>query len=225
MIADKQDELDALGVRTAHFGNLAGLDDAFEGVKNFHILFCPFVKPSDVDFLCKQLFGNEETPLKRDATGNLERTDDGEYADERAQQVNDALVTGELLQAIGRGRLNLYPNQVFLWTSLFIDGVSNRTETTLFDELDWQTADAEISQLKEIVTMRENGDAKALAQRTGESERNARRQTQDTRKQSKAELQQTALARYAQGESFREIGKALNKAPNTIKTWCQNAQF
>ena len=41
-----------------------------------------------------------------------------EYADDRAQQVNDALVTGELLQAIGRARLNLYPNRVFLWTSL-----------------------------------------------------------------------------------------------------------
>ena len=36
---DKKDELDALGVRTAHFGNLAGLDDAFEGVKNFHVSF------------------------------------------------------------------------------------------------------------------------------------------------------------------------------------------
>ena len=52
-------------------------------------------------------------PLKRDATGNLQRNDNGEYADKRAQQVNDALVTGELLQAIGRARLNLYPNRVF----------------------------------------------------------------------------------------------------------------
>ena len=130
--------------------------------KTFTCLFCPFVKPSDVDFLCKQLFGNEEEPLKRDATGNLQRNDNGEYADKRAQQVNDALVTGELLQAIGRARLNLYPNRVFLWSSLFIDGVSNRNETTLFDELDWETADAEISQLKEIVAVRENGDAKGI---------------------------------------------------------------
>ena len=225
VIDDNQHELDALGVRTAHFGNLAGLDEAFEGVKNFHVLFCPFVKPFDVDFLCKQLFGNDETPLKRDADGNLERNDHGGYEDERAQQVNDALVTGELLQAIGRARLNLYPNRVFLWTSLFIDGVSNRTETTLFDEVDWQTADAEISKLREIVTVRENGNAKALAQRTGESERNARRQTQPQRQQSKAELQQTALTLYAQGESYRQIGAKLNKAPNTIKNWCQNAPF
>ena len=221
VIADKQHELDALGVRTAHFGNLAGLDTVFDGVKNFHILFCPFVKPSDVDFLCKQLFGNEETPLKRDVDGNLERNTDEGYEDERALQVNDALVVGELLQAIGRARLNLYPNRVFLWTSLFIDGVSNRDETTLFDELDWGTADGDLSKLRDTVSAREKGDAKELAQRTGESERNARRQTQPQQQQSKAELQQTALTLYAQGESYREIGAKLNKAPNTIKTWCQ----
>ena len=113
VIDEKQTELDAHGVKTAWFGNLAGLDEAFKGVKNFHILFCPYVKPSDVDSLCKQLFGNDETRLMRDGDGNLERNADGTYADTRAQQVNDALVIGELLQAIGRARLNLYPNRVF----------------------------------------------------------------------------------------------------------------
>ena len=225
VIADKQPELDALGVRTAHFGNLAGLDDAFEGVKNFHILFCPFVKPSDVDFLCKQLFGNDETPLKRDADGNLERNDNGGYEDERAQQVNDALVTGELLQAIGRARLNLYPNRVFLWTSLFIDGVSNRAETTLFDEVDWQTADAEISKLKEIIATRENGDTKELAQRTGQSERTARRQTQDTRKQGKADRNAEIFRRYDAGETQKAIKDALGIGLATVNRVLNTRDF
>ena len=225
VIADKQPELDALGVRTAHFGNLAGLDDAFEGVKNFHILFCPFVKPSDVDFLCKQLFGNEEEPLKRDATGNLERNDHGEYEDERATQVNDALVTGELLQAIGRARLNLYPNRVFLWSSLFIDGVSNRTETTLFDEVDWETADAEISQLNEIVTMREKGDAKELAQRTGQSERTGRRQTQDQRQQSKDDRNAEIFRRYDTGETQKAIKDALGIGLATVNRVLNTRDF
>ena len=225
VIADKQPELDALGVRTAHFGNLAGLDDAFEGVKNFHILFCPFVKPSDVDFLCKQLFGNDETPLKRDADGNLERNDNGGYEDERAQQVNDALVTGELLKAIGRARLNLYPNRVFLWTSLFIDGVSNRAETTLFDEVDWQTADAEISKLKEIIATRENGDTKELAQRTGQSERTARRQTQDTRKQGKADRNAEIFRRYDAGETQKAIKDALGIGIATVNLVLSKRDF
>ena len=226
VIDDKQPELDALGVRTAHFGNLAGLDEAFEGVKNFHILFCPFVKPSDVDFLCKQLFGNDETPLKRDADGNLERNDNGGYADKRAQQVNDALVTGELLQAIGRARLNLYPNRVFLWTSLFIDGVSNRDETTLFDEVDWQTADAEISKLKEVITMRENGNAKELAHRTGQSERTARRQTQETRKQTKADRDAEIYRRYySSGESKKQIATVMAIGQGTVARVLSKSDF
>ena len=226
VIADKQDELDALGVRTAHFGNLAGLDDAFKDVKNFHILFCPFVKPSDVDFLCKQLFGNDETPLKRDATGNLERNDKGEYADERAQQVNDALVTGELLQATGRARLNLYPNRVFLWISLFIDGVSNRDETTLFDEVDWETANSEIEKLQDTVKARENGEVKALAETTGQSERTARRQTQETRTQSKAERDAEIYRRYYNGgESKKGIAADMKIGRATVARVLSKSDF
>ena len=227
VIAEKKDELDALGVRTAHFGNLAGLDKAFEGVKTFHILFCPFVRPSDVDFLCKQLFGNDETPLKRDATGNLERNDKGEYADERAPQVHDALVTGELLQAIGRGRLNLYPNQVFLWTSLFIDGVSNRDETTLFDEVDWETANSDIEKLQDVVNARENGEVRALAETTGQSKRTAERQTQETRKQSKAELKREAYRLFHEAKmTHRDIATRLGvNSHATIINWLSSYEF
>ena len=225
VIEEKQSELDALGVVSGWFGNLAGLDKAFEGVKNFHILFCPFVKPSDVDFLCKQLFGNDATPLKRDEDGNLARNADGTYTDTRAQQVNDVLVVGELLQDHGRARLNLYPNRVFLWTSLFIESVTNRAETVLFDEVDWAAADGDLIKLREIVDAREAGDTKAMAELTGQSDRNARRQTADVRKQTKAEQKQQALTMYADGKSYREIGKVLDKAPNTIKNWCQSVDF
>ena len=125
-------------------------------VKNFHILFCPFVKPSDVDFLCKQLWGNDAEPLIREwnqkaEKWELKRESDGTYTDARAQLVNDALVIGELLQAIGRARLNLYPNSVFLWTSLFIDAVTNRTETNLYDEVDWENAENDLEKLRSII--------------------------------------------------------------------------
>ena len=228
VIEEKKDELDALGGVSGWYGNLAGLDEAFKGVKYFHILFCPFVRPSDVDFLCKQLFGNDETPLKRDGDGKLEH-EKGRYTDTRAQQVSDALVIGELLQAKGRARLNLYPNQVFLWTSLFIDAVTNRTETTLFDEVDWRQAGGDLEKLRKTVVDRQtaerNGDVKAYTETTGQSERTARRKTEETRKQSKSELKQTALYLYAQGQSYRQIGATLKKAPNTIKDWCQPAPF
>lgn len=229
VIEAEKESLDARGVRTAHFGNLAGLDEAFDGVKYFHILFCPFVAPFDVDFLCRELFGNDETPLIRDADGHLERNEDGTFTDVRAQQVNDALVVGELTQAIGRARLNLYPNQVFLWTSLFIAGVSNRTETVLFDEVDWKQAGNDIEKLRETVVRRQtaehNGDVRAYAEATGQSQRTAERQTQQARKQSKAELKHQAVALYAEGKSYREIADILDKAPNTIKNWCQSSDF
>ena len=225
VIDEKQHELDALGVKTAHFGNLAGLDDAFAGVKNFHILFCPFVKPFDVDFLCKQLFGNDEEPIHRDADGNLERNPEGTYSDPRTEQVNDALVTGELLQAIGRARLNLYPNRVFLWTSLFIDSVTNRTETTLFDEVDWETADGDLEKLRDIVTEREKGDVKAFTESTGQSERTARRQTETARKQSKADRDAEVFRRYDAGETQQEIKDALGIGLATVNRILKKRPF
>ena len=227
VIDEKQHELDALGVKTAHFGNLAGLDEAFAGVKNFHILFCPFVKPFDVDFLCKQLFGNDETPLLRDANGNLERDAEGSYADERVQNVNKALVTGELLQAIGRARLNLYPNRVFLWTSLFIDAVTNRTETTRFDEVDWETANGDLEKLRDIVSKRENGDVKALAESTGQSERTAYRQTQEVQKGKKQKQKQQAFDWYAKGVTPAEISNRFGGKPTarTVFRWLEEQDF
>ena len=225
VIDDKQTELDAHGVKTAWFGNLAGLDEAFKGVKNFHILFCPYVKPSDVDSLCKQLFGNDETPLMRDGDGNLERNADGTYADTRAQQVNDALVIGELLQAIGRARLNLYPNRVFLWTSFFVDAATNRTEATLYDEIDWDTAGNNLENLRGIVKTREDGDAKAYAESTGQSERTARRHTQNARKQHKSERDAEIFRRYADGESKKGIATALGIGQATVSRVLEKAQF
>ena len=119
VIDEKKQELDALGVVSAWYGNLAGLDTEFDGVRYFHILFAPYVQPSDIDHLAKQIFGNETEPLIRDADSELSRGEDGEYADARVASIFDALVVGEVLQAIGRARLNLYPNSVIFYSSLF----------------------------------------------------------------------------------------------------------
>ena len=229
LIKEKKVELDALGVVSGHFGNLAGLDTAFEGVKYFHILFAPEVKPNGIDGLAKQLFGGDETPLQRDADGNLERNEDGIYSDERVRLCYEALVIGELRQVIGRARLNLYPNQVILWTSRFVDGYTNREDVVLFDETDWRGAGNTLAKLREVVTARQNaeqnGDAKGFMEATGQKKSTAYQKTKPNRDRSKAELKQQALALYDQGKSYREIGKALGKAPNTIKNWCQKQDF
>ena len=134
MIDEKKCELDTLDVVTAWFGNLAGLDTEFAGVKHFHILFCPEVGDMGIDMLLKQVYGNDETPILRNDKGELLRNDNRTFADERAQLVYLSLVISEIRQAIGRSRLNLYPNKVYLWTSRFIDGYTNRKKSILFDE-------------------------------------------------------------------------------------------
>ena len=106
-----------------------------------------------------------------------------------------------------------------------LGGVSNRDETTLFDEVDWQTADAEISKLKEIIATRENGDTKELAQRTGQSERTARRQTQDTRKQGNADRNAEIFRRYDAGETQKAIKDALGIGLATVNRVLNTRDF
>ena len=229
LIEEKRDDLDALGVVSGHFGNLAGLDTAFEGVKYFHILFAPEVKPNGIDGLAKQLFGGDPIPMQRDADGNLERNEDGIYSDERARLCYEALVIGELRQVIGRARLNLYPNQVILWTSRFVDGYTNRAETVLFDEIDWQLSDNNTATLREIVTARQhaeqNGDVKALVEATGQSDSTAYRKTTERRKQSKAERDAEVFRRYDAGETQHAIKETLGIGLATVNRILNKRSF
>ena len=59
----------------------------------------------------------------------------------------------------------LYPNPVFLYTSKFIDGYTNRVGAVLFDEHDWHKSDNDTDKLRDVVVARQpaeqNGDVKA----------------------------------------------------------------
>ena len=229
VIKEKQSELDAFGVVTAHFGDVAGLDTAFVGVKYFHILFCPFVDPFSVESLAKQLFGNDQNPLDRDAEGSLRRSEDGRYTDERVQLCHDTLVDGELRQAVGRARLNLYPNTVILWTSRELEGISHREETVLFDEMDWQRSENKLEKLHAIVSKREsaelNGDVQALVDTIGVSERTAYRQTQERRQKSKAERDAEVFRRFDAGETQQQIKDALGIGLATVNRILKQRSF
>ena len=231
VIDEKECELDTLGVVTAWFGNLAGLDTEFDGVKHFHILFCPEVGDMGIDMLLKQVYGNDPTPILRNDDGELLRNDDRTFADERAQIVYLSLVIGEIRQAIGRARLNLYPNKVYLWTSRFINGYTNRKESVLFDENDWELAENNINRLSEVTKEREkqeveeekaiaSGDAKAVAELTGVSVRHARRLTQEPRQkkkaQEKAERDAQVIELHQQGLNASEIDRETGVPRATV---------
>lgn len=220
VLNEKQGELESLGVITAHFGNLVGLDKLFEGVSRYHVLFSPEVAPDDISFLAKMIYGNDDTPL------NYDRDDNGEYVDSRMQHCVDSLVISELKQIVGRARLNLYPNIVYLWTSRFVDGITNRAETRLFDESDWKrSASGDTDLLDTAITHREQkeNDAEQLTRENtpaefqkanGTSQKHAYRLWHAAggkahKEAVEAELRQRAIELKDQGLSLRKIADEL----------------
>ena len=217
LLAEKATSLE--GIPTANFGGLVGLDTHFKDVDVLHVLFSPELPLSAVEFKAKMLFGDDAEPLCYD------RDESGQYIDTRLQQCYDDGVISELQQAIGRGRLVSSQVTIVVWCSHHLPGITDRQQTHLFDENDWQQAEGDLEKLQAVIAEREaaekNGDVQAYADATGGSERTAYRQTTEQRKQSKAEQIETAKALRQQGQSYRQISAVLGKAPNTIKGWCE----
>ena len=208
LLEEKASELDS--IQTANFGGLVGLDTHFKDVDVLHVLFSPEVPPSAVELKAKMLFGNDTEPLC------YERDAEGQYQDERLQQCYADGVISELQQAIGRGRLVSRPVTVIVWCSHSLPGITDREQTLLFDEVDWQAAEGDFEKLQENIAMRENGDVHAYVETTGQSERTAYRQTQTAKKQTKAERNAEIRRRYAGGETQQAIADDLGIGQATV---------
>lgn len=217
--------LEVEGITTANFGGLVGLDTHFKEVEVLHLLFSPELPPSAVDFKVKALFGNDTEPLCFD------RDENGHSIDTRLQQCYDDGVISELLQAFGRGRAVSRLVLIVIWCSHYLPGITDRPQTRLFDETDWEVAGG-VRNLASVVAEREGaefgGDPKAYAEATGQSERTAYRQTEQTRKQSKAErdaqLLQRILEIKAQQPDFgeRKIAEQLGIKYGKVRTLLKN---
>mgnify|MGYP000723721254 CR=1 FL=1 len=181
------------GVRTANFGGLVGLDTHFKDVDVLHILFSPELPLTTVAFKAKMLFGDDTEPLCYD------RDADGNYIDARLQACYEDGVISEIIQAFGRGRAVSRPVIIVIWCSHFLPGITDREQTRLFDEIDWQAADGDISKLADVIEAREaaeqNGDAHAYAAATGQSQRTAYRRTVQGRKPRQTERDAELLQR------------------------------
>ena len=211
LLEEKKTELE--GIRTANFGGLVGLDTHFKGVDVLHILFSPEVPPSAIERKAKALFGNDTEPLCYD------RDENGHYTDQRLQACYDDGVIAELLQAIGRGRLVSRPVTVVVWCSHDLPGITDREQTILFDETNWQKAGGDLDKLQDIVTHREtseaSGDVTAMTS-AGVSERTAYRRTAETRTQKKAERDAEIRQRSAAGETQQQIADRLGIGLATV---------
>ena len=212
LIAEKAGALEG-NLPTANFGGLVGLDTAFKGVDVLHILFSPEVPPSVIQRKAKALFGNDTEPLCYD------RDENGHYTDKRLQACYDDGVIRELIQAIGRGRLVSRPVTVVVWCSHELPGITDREQTILFDETDWQQAGG-LEGLDAVIAAREtaesSGDVKAAASAAGVSDRTVYRRNAERNTQNKAERDAEIRRRYANGETQQQIADRLGVSVRTV---------
>ncbi|MCY4554142.1 MAG: hypothetical protein OXC79_10755 [Candidatus Poribacteria bacterium] len=217
-------EISELGIEAvANFGGLVGLDTKFKNVDTLWVLFAPEVPPSELEWNARMVFGNDTERL------SFERGEDGHWIDGRVQQVFDACVIAELVQAVGRGRLVLYAKRVVVVSAHHLPGITERA--VLFDETDWEVAGGLVN-LASVVATREaaelevSGDVRAYAEATGQSERTAYRRTEKARKQSKAdtnaELLRLILKRKAQGIGERKIATELGISYGKVRSLLKN---
>ena len=212
ILAEKAAELET--VQCANFGGLVGLDAHFKDVDVLHILFSPELPPSAVEFKAKTLWGDDAEPL------NYDRSADGQYIDPRLQQCYEDGVISELVQAVGRGRLVSRPVTIVVWCSHFLPGITDREQTRLFDETDWQNAGG-LQDLGRVIGERENaeksGNVVALVEATGVSERTARRKTSEARQQNKVERDAEICRRIADGQSLKRVATEMGISRDTVK--------
>lgn len=218
-IASELAELDNI-VATAHFGNLVGLDTDFETAEVFHIFGSPEIPHHEIAWRAKMFYGNDDQPL--DYTRDPET---GKYNDPRLQRIWINAVIGELIQAIGRARLVRKDATVILWTSHYIEGITDREQTRLFDEADWDIADG-LQKLADAVSTREAYETRArelTAENTiadfqavhGCSQRHARRLWEEAG--GKQQTQDNTAELRKQAQSLQEQGLSLNKIAARLK--------
>ena len=121
------------------------------------VLGIPEIPQYDVEVTAKMMFGATElgaTPLDTKRLENDAQPDGCPYSDSRMQRAWRLLVVESLLQAIGRGRLNLKPRCVVALTAVRLPNLTDRNETVLFDLEDWEIAGS-LDRLPQTVAERE----------------------------------------------------------------------
>ena len=226
VIESHADELEANGIIAGHFGNLLGLDQHFKRDTDtpivLHILGSPDTPPDTTAHHFNLLYGGQGMPV------NTERDDNtGEYKDSTVQEVYEARVKAELMQAVGRAGLVKNGSTVVIWTSHELPSVTYRDQTHLFDEGDWRNADGNLDTLSTVIEERhareqeaeqaeQAGNTEAVAQATGQSERTARRRTKASRDRRKAERNTTIARLHSEGLSQAEIAEKVEVSQPTV---------
>ena len=140
-----------------YFENFARAKGTNPELDVLFVLGLPDIPQYDVEVAAKMLFGATErgaTPLDTTRLKFGVRHDGCPYVDSRMQSAWRLLVVESLLQAIGRGRLNLKPRCVVALTAVRLPNLTDRKETVLFDLVDWEIA-GRLDRLPQTVVERE----------------------------------------------------------------------
>ena len=130
--------------------NVEALGSAFESADVIWIVGVPYWPPHLIWKQAQVLFGNDAEPLSYDVDFNPYR-----YKDERIQSLCDQNVVGTLTQILGHAGLDRFSNKtvVFL-TGMPLPGITDRSETLIFDWEDFEIA-GRLDNLAETIIIRE----------------------------------------------------------------------
>ena len=196
--------------------------------QDFDIVFVFHYEPnhSEIQAAAKRLYRNPETPLdftreKRAVTVGGVSFEKNVYTDARVQAVYNRETGQRLMQSDLRLRPNIHENKIIVnLTAEPIDIPVTPIPFSLSDKQhftgDWVAFKAALHTKTEAVQTAEvNGDVKALAEQTGQSQRTARRQTNQARQQLEAERDAEIVRLHSEGHSQREIERHLKQAGYT----------
>ena len=214
-------------IEYTHFGNTEGLNEMFKEIDTIIIMGSFQLPPAEIRDRAMMLFGEEKEILSferyRDEYNNTF------YEDDRVQSVQNQAIIGELIQDIGRGRLNLYDKRVILLSSYKIPNYSERA--MLFDMADLEVAET-FSELEDIINAREKEESEM-----GHAEKTAIQMYKDGKDNSEV-MKETGLTQYVlkklrqshniilENKYRREIRIFLyNKGETTLKDIAQNVKI
>ena len=230
-----------------HFDRVAGLN--FDDLKFLVVFGYPKVKHEILMGHARKQCASDNTPLPKadlsltDDNGKpiseyIQLTEEAEsvengisiterrYKDPRLEKIRHQLATEKLDQAIGRARLPVWTDtNTLIFTDTPIGNITDRA--TLFSTAAFNLAETHsgLSEAMDRIQHAEaTGDVKTVMETKQVSERTARRQTEATRDNKKAERDKQIIALHQQGKSQREIRDALGISLGTVNKVLKGVQ-
>lgn len=205
-----------------HYDKVAGLN--FDGLQYLVIFGYPKVDHQVVMTHARIQYAGDSEPLHKGDYDELTETStftengititESRYTDARLEKIRHQLATDKLEQAYGRGRHAVWTDtETIVYTTALTSQITD--DTVLFSDtaLNIATTPSDLpNAMQRIQDAIDKGDVQAVMETTGVSQRTAQYQTQETKKQAKAERDAEVIRLHKSGKSIRDIEKEMKAA-------------